>query len=307
MTQPRITIITPCRYQDQYLEQALCSVLDQGYPNLEYIVINAFSEDRNAQVIALYRHRIAQYIHPSDRGTAEALNHALSRATGDIIGILHADDLYLPGTLELVSRRMSTPASPWLVGCCLRIGDHDQMLGIFEPQESLNLTAYLMHNCEPLPTIACFYRRELFQKYGMFDSELNYAFDYEFVSRLLAKGENPVHLSCVVAAQREHDERHSATHPVDMGLEFIAVARRHVESLPLPERVKLWRNCDQRERIYAMARAEMLGDEARGYLWQRLLYRPWWLANPSLRQMLVHRGKTRPSGETLTSPSRQAA
>ncbi|NJL30418.1 MAG: glycosyltransferase [Phycisphaerales bacterium] len=97
MIQPRITIITPCRNQDRYIEQALCSVLDQGYGNLEYIVIDAMSDDRSAQVIELYRHRIKHFIRQSDNGPAEALNQALSRATGDIIGILYADDLYLPG------------------------------------------------------------------------------------------------------------------------------------------------------------------------------------------------------------------
>ncbi len=308
MTQPRITVITPCRNQERFVEQALCSVLDQGYANLEYIVIDAGSDDQSGRVIDLYRSRLTQCIHQSDHGPAEALNMALAHATGDIVGILYADDLYLPGTLDMVARRMKTADNPWTVGRCLRIGENDQMLGIYEPPAEVDLRAYLMHNCEPLPTVASFYRREVFQAHGYFDESLQYAFDYEFVCRLLGAGISPGHLPHLTSAMREHTQSRSALHPVDMGLEFISAARRHAEHLPtLPERISLWRNCDQRERIFELARAEMQGDEGRGYLWQRLLHRPWWLANGSLRQMLVRGGRMSFSVETLNPLTRKAA
>ncbi|NJL30419.1 MAG: hypothetical protein HC898_01635 [Phycisphaerales bacterium] len=202
---------------------------------------------------------------------------------------------------------MATTQPAWMVGRCLRIGDNDQMLGLLEPQQHLDLTSYLMHDCEPLPTIASFYRRELFQRYGMFDSQLQYAFDYEFVCRLLAGGQSPVQMLHLASAQREHNESRSATHPVDMGLEYIAAARRYADQLPLPQRVKLWRNCDQRQRIYALAQAEMQGDQGRGYLWQQLLYRPWWLVNGSLRQMLVRGGRIPTALDHPEQSLRQAA
>ena len=288
MQRPRITVITPCRNQVDYIERTICSVLDQGYEDLEYIVVDGGSDDGTEKLISLYEDRITKVIREEDHGPAEALNRALMQASGDVVGILYADDLYLPGALEAVGSYFALHGEVgWATGRCLRMDGDDQMLGRIEVSAPPGLAAFLMHDCGPIPTVGSFFRRTLLEHVGKFDTSLGYAFDYELMCRLLAGGHVPGVLPQVLSAQREHGESRSAMNPLEMGREFVTAARRYGEKLSLAQRVAFWRNCDQRERIFALARAEMQGDAGQRFLWQQVLRHPWWFANPSLRHALL--------------------
>lgn len=99
----RISIVTLSLNQRAYLQEAMDSVLSQGYPELEYIVVDPGSTDGSRELIESYQDRVTQKIFEPDRGAADGLNKGFSRATGEVFGFLNADDVLLPGSLQLVA------------------------------------------------------------------------------------------------------------------------------------------------------------------------------------------------------------
>lgn len=99
---PRISIVTPSLNQAPFLEKTLRSVLFQGYPNLEYIVIDGGSKDGSIDIIEKYERWLAYWVNEPDRGQSHAINKGFTKATGDIVAWLNSDDFYLPGTLKTV-------------------------------------------------------------------------------------------------------------------------------------------------------------------------------------------------------------
>jgi glycosyltransferase involved in cell wall biosynthesis len=100
---PRISIVIPSFNQDKYLEQAILSVLSQGYPNLELIVIDGGSRDFSLDVIQKYSGQLAYWVSEPDRGQSHAINKGLRHCTGEIVTFLSSDDYYLPGVFFDVS------------------------------------------------------------------------------------------------------------------------------------------------------------------------------------------------------------
>ena len=127
---PRITVITPSFNQAAYLEQTISSVLDQGYPNLEYIIIDGGSTDGSVEIIRKFEDRIAYWVSEKDRGQAHAINKGIQRATGDIIAYLNSDDYYLEGSLARVAEHFSRhPDVDLIHGRCRIVDERGVKIG----------------------------------------------------------------------------------------------------------------------------------------------------------------------------------
>ena len=289
MANPRITVITPSYNQARFLERTICSVLDQGYDNLEYIVIDGGSTDESVDIIGLYDRELAFWASTPDGGPCDAINDALTRATGDIVSILDGDDVFPPGVLDRVARLGHRRDGPtWIVGSCLRIDESDDSLGTIEPHSPKSLASFLMHESGVLPAPSTFFNRNLLIDNGGFDSRLDYAFHYEYCCRLLSRGLRPTIEPTPLAARREHPGSRSARCTLQHGQETVDAAFRYVEALPMKQRHELWLNCDSRRRSYALAEAEAAGGQAKRFMLSELIRHPWWLADDLIRQTLMH-------------------
>lgn len=95
--------MTPSFNQGHFLEETICSVLDQGYPNLEYIIIDGGSTDNSVEVIRKYQKHLSYWISEADQGQSDAINKGLAYCTGEVFNWLNSDDLLMPDSLRIIS------------------------------------------------------------------------------------------------------------------------------------------------------------------------------------------------------------
>ncbi|MHB9139173.1 MAG: glycosyltransferase family 2 protein [Victivallaceae bacterium] len=117
MNLPKITVITPSFNQGQFLEQTIKSVLEQDYPNLEYIIMDGGSSDNSVEIIKKYERYLTYWQSQPDGGQSAAINAGFQRATGEILCWLNSDDQFSPGTLKTVGQYFyDHPECEWVSG-----------------------------------------------------------------------------------------------------------------------------------------------------------------------------------------------
>src|SRR5215468_4067920 len=102
MDHPKITVVTPSHNQGQYLEETIISVIGQGYPNLEYIIMDGGSTDNSVEIIKQYEPWLAYWVSETDHGQSHAINKGFLRSSGQIFNWLNTDDQLSLGTLEVI-------------------------------------------------------------------------------------------------------------------------------------------------------------------------------------------------------------
>ena len=206
---PALTVITPSYNQAQFLERTILSVLNQNYPNLQYIIIDGGSTDGSVDIIRRYESELSYWCSEKDAGQSDAINKGLRRATGDWVAFQNSDDLYLPGAFAAIAAGIQAmPQADILYGNLLHIDAHEQTI-----DTQLTIPGGLHTHFAQMQTQnqSSFWRRELLDTIGYLDEEMYFSFDFEFFAHLLSCGARAGHLSQFIGAFRIHGTSKSAT------------------------------------------------------------------------------------------------
>lgn len=255
----RITVVTPTLNQAQFLERSLESVLGQrGAFELEYLVQDGGSTDGTLDILRRHEGRLSWCSEP-DGGQADAVNRALRRSTGDVVGWLNSDDLLLPGALERVARAFAeAPRALWLHGRCQIIDEEGRpirrWIAAYKSHRARHYSrrALLLENFVSQMTV--FWRREALAAAGLLDQDLHLSFDYEYWLRLSRLGD-PLWVEEPLAAFRWYATSKSGANFARQSDEEYQAFLRHVPPrsgwLRLRKRARL----AQRLTVYRLLRA----------------------------------------------------
>lgn len=230
MHHQKISIITPSFNQAAYLDETIRSVLDQQYPDLEYIVIDGGSTDGSIDVIRKYQQQIAYWESGKDRGQSHAINKGLARATGDIVAWLNSDDLYFPGTLKRVNDLFQ--ANPW---ADLVYGTGENFWNDGRRQDCFSLPFDPVGFMErvTIPQPAVFWKRNLHGRIGMLDESLHLMMDYELWVRIFYTFKT-FRSNERFARLRQHSKAKTANNPKELYLEYRKILSRFISSVSQP-------------------------------------------------------------------------
>lgn len=197
---PKISIVTPSYNQGHFIEETIRSVLLQGYPNLEYFIVDGGSTDDTVDIIQKYDPWINDWVSEPDEGQAHALNKGFSAATGKIRAYLNSDDYYFPGALKTAATAFEEKESDLFCGTTVKVPEETRI----EPTLSEEITEWLRRPMASIPQPSSFWRDT--GSLPKFDEGLDCTFDRKFFMQLVARGSGINRSSAPIAAFRVHDE-----------------------------------------------------------------------------------------------------
>ena len=230
---PKISIVTPSYNQGQFLGNCITSVISQGYPKLEHIVIDAGSTDNSVDVIKNHEEKISFWVSEPDEGQSDAINKGFKRSTGDLVAWLNADDFYLPGALTAVAQvYQKTPRASFYFGNGWRVDEEGQYKNDFFPEDHPHFirSAFVL-GLNYILQPATFINRDHLTRVGYLDPSLRYGMDTDLWIRL-SKLAPPEPVFAVLAASREYGATKTATGSFERIEELRQIAEKY-SGLPM--------------------------------------------------------------------------
>lgn len=205
----KISIVTPSYNQGQYLEETIQSVMDQQYPDLEYIIMDGGSTDNSVEIIKKYESRLAHWVSKPDGGQADAINKGFKMATGDILAWLNSDDYYRPDTLKQVSEWFERDDLKIVFGECALYHEKSGKVKaskVFEFAKSHKIE-YSDYIIQP----SSFWTRKTFERVGELNIDLNYTFDWDWFIRAKRAGVHFQAVDKIWSVYRYHEQHKTGT------------------------------------------------------------------------------------------------
>jgi glycosyltransferase involved in cell wall biosynthesis len=203
---PKVTIVTPSFQQGDFIERTILSVLNQQYPNLEYLVQDGGSKDSTVDVLKKYQSQLTGWVSEKDNGQSQAINLGLAKSTGDIMAWLNSDDLLLPGALEIVIAYFKKhPEVDVVYGNRLMIDENDMEIGRWiVPGHNSKVLSW----ADYIPQETLFWRRSIWDKAGgEIDETFRFAMDWDLLVRFRQAGAKFAHIPEFLGAFRIHEQQ----------------------------------------------------------------------------------------------------
>jgi Glycosyl transferase family 2 len=225
-TEPRISIVTPCLNGAEYLAEAMDSVLGQGYPNLEYVVVDGGSTDGSVEIIKKHAAHLSYWVSEPDRGHAHALNKGFSRTTGEIMGWLNADDVLHRGSLRLLAHVFGRFAQvEWLTAQASHLDGQGAVVDVYAPR-AWSRIGFLSGDYRWIQQECTYWRRGLWERAGgRIAEDYKLACDFELWIRFFRHARLQS-TSGLIGSFRFHDRQRTA----DQIQEYEAEAHRIIMS-----------------------------------------------------------------------------
>ena len=185
---PLVSIVTPSFNQVRYLEATIKSVLSQGYPHIEYLIVDGGSTDGTVDIIKTYESKLAWWVSEKDKGQTDAINKGFARARGEVLAWINSDDTYEPGAISAAVRYLQEhPNLGMVYGDCNFINEDGRVIGKFgSAQTSYRL---LRQGYAHIPQQTMFFRSDLWKQVGPLDPSFYFAMDYDLWTRIAARSE----------------------------------------------------------------------------------------------------------------------
>lgn len=228
---PSLTVVTPSLNQGEFLERTIRSVLDQDYPDLQYIVMDGGSTDGSLDIIHRFAHRLDHWVSAPDGGQSAAINAGWRLARGAVVTWLNSDDFYLPGALARVGAFLGSHPDVMVA-----YGRGVEVDRAGRPLRELGWpyrrrTMIFSRNVIPQP--AAFIRRDAIATLGMLDESLHYMMDLDLFLRIGAVKE-PEFIDVPIAGMTSHRHNKTTRDRNRMARERWAVRLRHARSSEVP-------------------------------------------------------------------------
>lgn len=231
----KLSVITPSFNQGHFIKETIDSILDQNWPDLEYIVMDGGSNDDTVEILESYGDRII-WKSEKDRGQTHAINKGLELANGDVICYLNSDDFFLPGVISKVMNEFENPNTKWVTGDYIIVDEngkeiqsfvasYKRLLRMFPQKLTLKIANYII---QP----STFWRKEIVDEFGKFDEDLHLTMDYDYWMRIIKKYPL-VNLKEPLCGFRIHGDSKGGTIFEKQFNEELEIAKRHgVKGIP---------------------------------------------------------------------------
>ncbi|MGZ5086492.1 MAG: glycosyltransferase family 2 protein, partial [Usitatibacter sp.] len=237
-TAPRISIVTPSYQQAAFIERTILSVLDQGYPGLEYHVQDGASTDGTREILERYADRLTSWESSPDGGQTEAINRGFARTSAEIMAWLNSDDILFPGTLAYVADFFAThPEVDVVYGHRVLIDTQDREIGRWIlPSHSDEVLSW----ADYVPQETLFWRRSIWEKAGArVDETFRFAVDWDLLVRFRDAGARFHRLPRLIGGFRIHPKQKTSSSISDVGFrEMDRIRQRALGRVPTPLEIR---------------------------------------------------------------------